>query len=196
MHFVLATFNRDKLRELSALLGLPGITLTALCDEPGATAPEETGVTLRENALIKARAALRLTGLPVIADDTGLEVDCLKGAPGVYSSRFAGEDASYDENVDKLLREMRNVPYEKRSARFRCVVALKDGGREQWVDGTCEGVILDSRRGNGGFGYDPVFFVSETGKTLAEMTLEEKNEISHRGMALRKMAEVLKKSPI
>ncbi len=192
MHFVLATFNRDKLRELSALLGLPGITLTALCDEPGATAPEETGATLRENALIKARSALRLTGLPVIADDTGLEVDALGGRPGVHASRFAGQGATYADNVRKLLAEMQGVGPARRTARFRCAcVACLPDGRELVADGVLEGRIIGAPRGANGFGYDPVFEVEGLGRTLAELSDAEKNALSHRARAVHALAALL-----
>jgi len=192
VHFVLATFNRDKLRELSALLGLPGITLTALCDEPGATAPEETGVTLRENALIKARAALRLTGLPVIADDTGLEVDALGGRPGVHASRFAGPGATYADNVRKLLAELQDVEPGRRTARFRCAcVACLPDGRELVADGVLEGRIIGAPRGANGFGYDPVFEVEGLGRTLAELPDAEKNALSHRARAVHALAAAL-----
>lgn len=193
---VLATRNADKVREIQAILGLQDGQLVSLLDYPHFADIEETGGTLEANALIKAREGFRMTGTPCIADDTGLEVDALGGAPGVYSSRYAGETATYAENVRKILSVMKDVPAGKRTARFRCVVALKAEGREEWVEGACEGVILTEPRGAGGFGYDPVFFVSELGKTLAEMTLAEKNAISHRGRAFRAMAEVLRKNPV
>lgn len=193
---VLATRNADKVVEIRDILGLDNFELSSLLDFPDAPEIEETGGTLLENVLIKAREAFRLTRLTSIADDTGLEVDSLDGAPGVYSSRYAGENASYADNVRKLLLQMRNVPPGGRSARFRCVAALKDGAREEWVEGVCEGVIIPEPRGEGGFGYDPVFLVPDMGKTLAEMTPEEKNSISHRGKAFRKMAELLRKNPV
>jgi XTP/dITP diphosphohydrolase len=193
---VLATRNADKVREIRGILGLRDGEFESLLDYPDFPDIEETGVTLEENALIKAAAGFRMTGIPCIADDTGLEVDALGGAPGVYSSRYAGENATYADNVRKILQAMKEVPDGKRSARFRCVVALKAGSREEWVEGACEGVILTQPRGGGGFGYDPVFFVPEIGKTLAEMTLTEKNAVSHRGRAFRAMAEKLKRNPV
>jgi XTP/dITP diphosphohydrolase len=193
---VLATRNADKVAEIREILDLRNGELKSLLDFPDLRDIEETGRTLEANALIKAREGFRMTGTPCLADDTGLEVDALGGAPGVYSSRYAGEAATYADNVRKILSVMKDVPEGKRSARFRCVVALKAEGREEWVEGACEGVILPEPRGAGGFGYDPVFFVPETGKTLAEMSLDEKNAISHRGMAFRGMAEVLRKSPV
>lgn len=192
MNLVLATNNRDKVRELRhALDGLPVRILT--CDDyPGLPEVVEDGATLEENSLKKARALCEATGLPAVADDTGLEVDALDGAPGVYSSRFAGPDVSYEENVRELLRRMKGVPKSKRTARFRCVIALVEpGGAEVLVDGVCEGTILDEPRGAGGFGYDPVFLIPSRGRTFAELSVEEKNEISHRGLAMARMRRVL-----
>lgn len=153
----------------------------------------EDGQTLAENALKKARTVCDYTQLFCLADDTGLEVDYLGGAPGVYSSRFAGPDATYDDNVEKLLQRLEGVPREQRTARFRCVVALVSPTVEQVVEGVCEGIIGEERRGQGGFGYDPVFFVPELGQTFAEMPLALKNEISHRGRALKKARVVLER---
>ena len=139
----------------------------------------------------KACTAFQETGLPSLADDSGLEVDFLKGAPGVFSSRFAGEHATYDENNEKLLRLLEGVPDAKRIARFRCVVAYVDDRQEHCVEGVSEGIILEARRGGGGFGYDPIFFLPEQGRTFAEMTRDQKNAISHRGRAFRRMGEFL-----
>jgi len=193
LKIALATRNADKVLEIRLLLPEAFRDALSLSDFPGAPDIEEDGSSLVENALIKARAANRITGLPCVADDTGLEVDALDGAPGVFSSRFAGEHASYADNVRKLLRLMENVPPGQRSARFRCVSALKDGDREEWVEGVCEGRILERAKGGQGFGYDPVFFVPSCGKTLAEMSVEEKNRLSHRGMAFREMGRILEK---
>ena len=192
MHFVLATFNRDKLRELSALLGLPGVSLSALCDVPGASAPEETGATLRENALLKARAALALTGLPAIADDTGLEVDALGGRPGLHAARYAGASASYEENRARLLVELRGVEPARRAARFRCAcVACLPDGRELVADGVLEGRITLAARGEDGFGYDSLFEIEGLGRTMAELDETEKNASSHRARAVRELATQL-----
>jgi XTP/dITP diphosphohydrolase len=189
--FVLATFNRDKARELEALLALPGIEIVPLADWPGATAPVEDAATLADNARIKARAALALTGLPCIADDTGLEVDALGGAPGVHSARFAGPSATYAENVARLLRDLGGVTAERRTARFRTVcIALHPDGREWLAEGVLEGSILTEGRGTRGFGYDPVFALGD-GRTLAELEPAEKNAISHRARAVRALAAVL-----
>jgi XTP/dITP diphosphohydrolase len=193
---VLATFNRDKVAELRAILGGGAWELASMLDFPGAPPVVEDGATLLDNAFKKARSCHGHTGLPALADDTGLEVDALGGRPGVYSSRYAGENATYRENCEKLVAVLMGVSLEKRSARFRCVAAFTDGVREHHTEGICEGVILESPRGENGFGYDPVFFVTEKGKTLAEMDLAEKNGISHRAIAFRRMAEVLKKIPL
>ena len=189
--FVLATFNRDKARELEALLADAGITLRTLADFPDARSPVEDGETLLENARIKARAALDVTGLPAIADDTGLEVEALGGEPGVHAARFAGPGATYDDNVRLLLDRLKGVADEQRGARFRTMcVALFPDGREVIGEGVLQGRILTERRGSGGFGYDPVFTLPD-GRTLAELTPAEKNAISHRARAVRDLAEKL-----
>jgi XTP/dITP diphosphohydrolase len=190
--FIVATFNRDKAAELHALLALPGVELAALADWPGAVSPEETGATLLENARIKARAAAAVTGLPAIADDTGLEVDALNGAPGVHAARYAGPDAKYADNVAKLLRELAGVPAERRTARFRtvCVAAWPDG-TELCADGVLQGTITEVPRGTNGFGYDPVFVPKGETRTYAELTDAEKNAISHRARAVKVLARLL-----
>ena len=183
---LISTRNRDKYRELSLMLGDKVILRQPDADDPDV---EETGDTLWENALLKARDGFERHGIPTIADDTGLEVDALDGRPGVYSSRYAGEDASYEDNVTLLLQELDSVPLEKRTARFRSVIAYIDGDRIERFDGVLEGTILEVRRGKNGFGYDPVFLPEEGDLTLAEMGAEAKNEISHRGRALRSFVE-------
>jgi XTP/dITP diphosphohydrolase len=193
---LIATRNRDKLEEIRSILGASSRDFISLLDFPELGEIIESGATLEDNAFIKAGTAFEKTGIPAIADDTGLEVDALGGRPGVYSSRFAGEKATYSENVEKLLREMKGVPSAKRSAKFRCVAAVVGPGIEQSVDGVCEGTILEARRGEGGFGYDPVFWVPEIGMTFAEMSLSDKNAVSHRGRAFRAMAELLKELSI
>ena len=193
MKFIVATFNREKAAELHALLALPDVELVALADWPGATPPEETGDTLLANARIKARAAAALTRLPAIADDTGLEVDALGGAPGVHAARYAGPNASYADNVSKLLRELADVPTERRTARFRtvCFAAWPDG-TEMSADGLLAGTITDAPRGANGFGYDPVFVPKGEARTYAELSDEEKNAISHRARAVRMMRKLLR----
>jgi XTP/dITP diphosphohydrolase len=190
--FIVATFNRDKAAELQVLLALPDVELVVLADWPGATAPEETGATLLENARIKALAAVALTGLPAIADDTGLEVDALRGAPGVHAARYAGPKATYAENVAKLLRELAGVPPEQRTARFRtvCFAAWPDG-TEMSADGALQGTITDTPRGTNGFGYDPVFVPRGETRTYAELADAEKNAISHRARAVRWLRKLL-----
>jgi XTP/dITP diphosphohydrolase len=184
---VIASKNPDKIAEIAQVL-----TTTGLVDEvvTGLEWPDvaETGSTLEENALLKARAVVEATGLPVLADDTGLEVDALGGAPGVHTARFAGDAATYEDNVTKMLEVMSGNG--DRSARFRTVVVLAlPDGVEVMADGSLEGVIAESRRGSHGFGYDPVFEVD--GRTLAEMTIEEKNELSHRARAVRLLAHAM-----
>jgi XTP/dITP diphosphohydrolase len=193
LKLVLATFNRDKARELAALLDLPGVEVASLEDFPGAVAPAESGATLEENAMLKAEAALRWTRLPALADDTGLEVDALGGAPGVHAARFAGPDASYADNVRLLLARLEGVPPGRRTARFRtvCVAAFPDGARLS-SDGVLEGRITEAPRGREGFGYDPVFEPAGLGRTLAELSAAEKNALSHRARAVDALAQLLR----
>lgn len=154
---------------------------------------EETGSTLEENALLKARAGARASNLLTLADDTGLEVDALDGRPGIYSARFAGEEATYADNNQKLLKLLEDFPEKERTACFVTVVALVDPatGREETVRGICCGRIISEFRGDSGFGYDPIFYLPEKGKTFAELTTVEKNRISHRANALKKMKKIL-----
>ena len=184
---VLASGNAGKLREFSELLGPSGFELVRQ-SEFGITPPPETGTTFLENALIKARNAAQLSGLPAIADDSGIEVDALGGAPGVFSARFAGEDASDEANLAKLQAALEGLPPEKRTARYRCVIVFVESAldaRPLVGDGAWEGRIIPARRGTGGFGYDPSFVpVGET-RTVAEMPAAEKNLQSHRGQAMR-----------
>ncbi len=189
---MIATFNRDKLAELAALIARAGIEWTSLADVPGAASPVEDGATLLENARIKAREGFALTGLLTVADDTGFEVDALGGAPGVHAARYAGPDATYADNVKKLLAALDGVPPARRTARFRtvCVAAFPDG-REEWVEGVLEGRVIGTPRGAGGFGYDPVFVPAGSERTLAEMDADEKNRISHRARAARALAAKL-----
>jgi XTP/dITP diphosphohydrolase len=188
----LATKNPDKVEEIRIILDDLQVGLVSLLDFPEMPDIIEDGNTLEANALKKAREAFQWAQIPSIADDTGLEVDALDGAPGVLSSRFSGEDATYRENCEKLLDVMQGIPDEDRNARFRCVVAYADSSEEFTVEGICEGMILDSFRGENGFGYDPLFYLLDKGKTFAELSAEEKNVISHRGIAFRKMAEKLR----
>ncbi|MCH8873375.1 XTP/dITP diphosphatase [candidate division KSB1 bacterium] len=191
---VLATGNQDKVKEIVEILKNLDIELLTLKDFPGVPEVVEDGKTLAENALKKARIISGFTKLPAVSDDTGLEVDALNGAPGVYSGRYAGENATYDDNVKKLLGDLENVPPEKRQARFRCAVAYYSENSTQIVEGVCEGEITDQPQGNQGFGYDPVFFVPEYDCTFAEMDLNLKNKISHRAKAFLKLRNLLEKS--
>lgn len=191
MRIVVATNNPGKLSELRSLLG-DGVDLLTLSDV-GLSAPEETGTTFEENALLKARAACQ-HGDAAIADDSGLEVEALNGAPGVYSARYSGPDATDDVNTEKLLQVMESVSRGNRAARFVSVVAFVTAdGRELMTRGTVDGVIAEKPSGSNGFGYDPIFEIDDAGAehyrglTMAELTTEEKNRISHRGRAFREL---------
>ena len=187
MDFILASKNRHKLREMSAILGQYGIELRLQSELDLDIDVEETGTTFEENALLKARAVMRASGMPAVADDSGLEVDALGGAPGIYSARYGGEACRTDrERYELLLENLKGVPAEQRTARFVCVIAAAwPDGKELCVRGVCEGVILETPGKDNGFGYDPVFFVPGEGTTFSEMPPERKNEISHRANALR-----------
>jgi XTP/dITP diphosphohydrolase len=190
---LLATRNPDKVRELTALLRDLGIRIRTLTDFPNAPEVTEDGITCEANALKKAREIASATGIPSVADDTGLEVDALGGRPGVFAARYAGEHATYEDNCKKLLQELDGVPPTKRTARFLTVAALAmPGGISRVAKGVLLGVIAEGSIGTQGFGYDPVFFVPELGRTLAELTAEEKNRISHRAKAFRAMADILR----
>lgn len=189
MKLVLASKNPGKLKELQEILGSLGVEVLLESQVGLDLEVEETGTTFAENAFLKADAVMRASGLPAIADDSGLVVDALDGAPGVYSARFGGKESD-GERTALLLEKLEGVPEEKRTARFVSAIAccLPDG-RTITADGSCEGVIADAPRGQGGFGYDPVFLVPPLGRTFAELSAEEKNRISHRGSALRAFAE-------
>ena len=191
---VLATHNPDKKKEIMIALREIGVNILSLDNFPEIGEIEETGSTLLENSLIKARTVSAVTGKPAIADDTGLEVDALNGAPGIYSARYAGINVSYEDNIRKLLSEMSSFDMDSRTARFRTVVSFHSSNEELWTEGVIEGSITMNAIGKGGFGYDPVFRVRKTGKTFAEMTRQEKNRISHRGVALDKMRQLLKEN--
>lgn len=186
---VLASSNQGKLAELRSLLGeLADVTSAA---DHGATLPEETGTTFEENAVLKAQAIAEQTGMIAIADDSGLEVDALEGAPGVYSARYAGEPPDDARNREKLLHEMTSVANGGRTARFRCAIAIAwDPDDIETASGTCEGSITYGERGTGGFGYDALFEL-EDGRTMAELALDEKNKISHRGRAMKQATRLI-----
>ncbi len=194
---VLATRNPDKGRELGALLGGIGIRIRTLEDFPTAPEVEEDGTTCEANALKKAREIARATSIPAVADDTGLEVDALEGRPGVYAARYAGEHATYEDNCRKLLIELAGVPLVNRKARFLTVAAIAfPSGDVHVTQGSLEGLITEQPIGDRGFGYDPVFFVPEFNKTLAQLTIKEKNRISHRAKAFAQMRDWLKERAV
>ena len=189
---VLASHNRNKAQEIQMLLGNQfHVILQQAFDIPPI---EETGLTFEENALLKAKTVYDIIGLPVIGDDSGLEVVALNNQPGVYSSRFAGDNASDDDNIDKLLRKMHNIPTEKRTARFRCVVAFLGTSSDDqpvFFEGEWAGYIAKERRGKNGFGYDPVFVDLQSNLTAAEFESDQKNKISHRGKAVQSLKSYL-----
>ena len=190
---VLASGNKGKLAEFQRLLDGLDVQIHSMKEYPEIGEIVEDGSTFAENALIKARAVCKATGKPAMADDSGLAVDALNGEPGIYSARFAGEQRSDADNNAKVLRLMETVADADRTARFFCVIAIVlPDGREYTVEGTCEGTILHALRGEGGFGYDPLFYVESMNKTFAELTMEEKNRISHRGHANRKAVEIIR----
>jgi len=191
MKIVFATGNLGKLREASEILG-EGFELVSLADVGITEDIPETGKTLRENSLQKAQYVLEHCGCNCFADDTGLEVDALGGAPGVYTARYAGDDKDFNKNMDKVLQELQGLEGEARRARFKSVITLMLDGEPHFFEGTLEGIIADEKSGNGGFGYDPIFIADEfPGQTLADISEDQKNDISHRGKALRAMAQWL-----
>jgi XTP/dITP diphosphohydrolase len=192
MRIVLASGNRGKLEELTRILSPLGLELSYLKDYPEMPPVEEDGETFEENAVKKARAVCEALGEIVLADDSGLQVDCLNGAPGVFSARFSGAGANDEKNNEKLLRLLKGIPREKRGAGFVCVVALAiPGGQIYTAKGTCRGVIRESPEGQSGFGYDPLFEIPDLGKTFSQLDSETKNRISHRGKALALMKEII-----
>ena len=194
MELFLATRNEGKIREIRELLKECETSLTSLRDYPDAPEVVENGQSYRDNVLKKARFFARWTGKVTLADDSGLEVNYLKGKPGVFSARYAGDGANDRENNRRLLRELKGVPREKRGAVFRCVMALvTPWGDEELVEGECRGRIGLDERGKRGFGYDPIFVILQHGKTMAELTIAEKNRLSHRSKALRKLKKILKR---
>jgi XTP/dITP diphosphohydrolase len=196
MKAVLASSNAGKLRELAGILAPFGYELVAQT-ALGIDTPPETGTTFAENALLKARHAATHAGLPALADDSGIEVDALGGRPGVYSARYAGEHATDDENLRKMLDELRGVPADRRTARYQCVIAFARSAEDPsplLAQGTWEGRILTQPRGTGGFGYDPIFQPLNLDRTAAELSAEEKNARSHRGEALRALVRMLQQA--
>ncbi len=194
---VIATHNRKKAGEMVQILSerFPGLEIKTLADYPGAPEPEETGDTYPENAAIKSESAAVFTNEWCLADDAGLEIDALDGAPGVHSKRFEGEESSFDHKIGRILEMLQDVPEEGRGARFRCFIALTPpssvGGETMLFNAICEGKIAAERSGNGGFGYDPIFFLPELDCTMADLTADQKHEISHRGKVLREFSDWL-----
>jgi len=191
---VLATGNPGKVRELAHLLADFGLDVVAQT-ELGVESAEETGLTFIENAILKARHAAAITGLPAIADDSGLAVDILGGAPGIYSARYAGLEASDQQNLDKLLVTLKDVPQGQRGAQFHCVLVYMHHAEDPTpivCHGSWDGEILFAEAGKGGFGYDPIFQVPALGKSAAELTREEKSAVSHRGQALKLLLAAMK----
>lgn len=192
MKIVLATQNQGKIREFQEMLLDEGIEVLSLLDIPDWEDVEENGETFADNAALKARAAVKKTGLIALADDSGLEVDALGGAPGVYSARYAGEPKNDERNNDKLLQLLETISDDRRAARFRCALVMATpSGKEYLTEGVIEGHILRQRRGEDGFGYDPIFYLPEYAQTMAELTLAEKNKLSHRAQAFRKAIPIL-----
>lgn len=188
---VLASSNQGKLREFAQLLAPLGMQIIPQ-SELGVIDAEETGLSFVENAIIKARHACRQTGFPAIADDSGIEVDALHGSPGIYSSRFAGENASDDDNLRALLEAMKDVDESERTARFHCVIVFMRHAEDPTpliCQGSWQGAILNEPVGDGGFGYDPIFLAPETDCSAAELSAEQKHAISHRGIAMRSFIE-------
>jgi XTP/dITP diphosphohydrolase len=189
---IIATRNKGKIREIRGALKRLDLRIHALSNFSGVPEIEEDGKSFTENALKKARFYSKYFGKLTIADDSGLEVDSLNGLPGIYSARYAGEGTSSQENNRKLLREMQGLPISKRGARFVCILAVASpDGKEITIEGSCKGRIGFEEKGRRGFGYDPLFILPTRGKTMAELSLEEKNKISHRGKALKKLKRLI-----
>lgn len=192
MKLVLATQNKHKLQEIRQILKQPGLQLLSLADFSLEADIKEDGKTFRENAYLKASQVARLTGEIAMADDSGLEVDALGGAPGVYSARYAGEDATDEQNNRYLLKQLHGIPPDKRQGRFVCVIAIvTPEGESFYTEGTCEGLIAKQPKGTHGFGYDPLFIIPKYNKTLAELGPKIKNRISHRAQALDKAGKII-----
>jgi XTP/dITP diphosphohydrolase len=193
---LLATTNQHKIDEYRAIFSAIPFQICSLQDFRIETDVEETGSTFAENAELKALTYAKLSGQLSLADDSGLEIDALNGAPGIYSARFAGRDTSYEERFRLILAQLKDVPVEQRTARFVCAITIAEpSGYHRTVEGVIEGVIADAPRGENGFGYDPIFCVPELGKTTAELPPEQKNRISHRGRAAQLASALLRDWP-
>lgn len=189
---IIATKNKGKAKDFEALLEPMGYKVLTLHDVAPHIDVEETGVTFEENAILKAETIAQELQATVIADDSGLEIDALDGEPGVYSARYSGDERNDDSNINKVLQKLVQVPDDEKTARFRCVLALASPGQETIIfEGTCEGLITDERKGDHGFGYDPIFYVPALEKTMAEMEPAEKASVSHRGNAIRELGKAM-----
>lgn len=190
--YLVATSNPHKTEAIRRLLSEYPLTISDLSEHDPLPVPEENGESFEANALIKSRYYCRLTGCNAVADDSGLEVDALNGEPGIHSSRYGGEEMSHADKMTKILAALEGVPEEKRTARFRCVAAVTyPDGREYYAEGKMEGRIALAPKGDGGFGYDPIFLIPELGQTVAELSPEQKDSFSHRGHAFRNLMEKL-----
>lgn len=187
----IASKNSGKIKEIRSILEGTGYELFSLIDAPNIADIDETGTTFEENAFLKAKAVYDIVKIPVLADDSGLEVDFLGGAPGIYSARYSGPVANDERNIQKLLAELAEVEFSRRTARFRCVIALYDGISERSFEGSCEGHIITCKKGSNGFGYDPVFMPNGYNQTFGELGEAVKNRISHRARALNNLKEFL-----
>ena len=187
-NIIISSSNQHKISEIITIIQPFFDKIYSLSDFPEIGDIKEDGTSIVENSFIKSRVAFNHTKIPSMADDTVLEVDYLMGDPGIYTARYAGENATYEENMDKLLKNMKGVPFKERTARFKTVVTYVDGENDFFVEGCLEGRILEQRQGNLGFGYDPIFYASKQNISLGNMDLEEKNQISHRAIAIRKFA--------
>jgi len=190
---IIATNNKGKVKDFQSLFTPMGVEVTSLHDFPEIEEVEETGTTFEENAILKAEHLANELNIPVIADDSGLMVDALEGRPGVYSARYAGLHKNDEDNLQKVLKELEGISTEKRTARFYCALALAIPGKETLtVHGTVEGLIATEKQGTNGFGYDPIFFLPELNRTMAQLTAEEKGSLSHRGNAIKELMKVIK----
>ncbi len=192
-NIIISSSNQHKISEIITIIQPFFDKFYSLSDFPEIGDIKEDGTSIVENSFIKSRVAFNHTKIPSMADDTVLEVDYLMGDPGIYTARYAGENATYEENMNKLLKNMEGVPSKERTARFKTVVTYVDGENDFFVEGCLEGRILEQRQGNLGFGYDPIFYASKQNMSLGNMGLEEKNQISHRAIAIRKFLDKIKK---
>ena len=192
-NIIISSSNKHKISEIVTTIKPLFDKIYSLSDFPDIGDIKEDGTSIVENSFIKSRVAFNHTELPSMADDTVLEVDHLMGDPGIYTARYAGENATYEENMDKLLKNLKGVPWKERRARFKTVVTYVDGENDFFVEGCLEGKILESKQGKLGFGYDPIFYASAQSMSLGDMGLEQKNQISHRAIAIQKFADKIKR---